>query len=125
MVGDVMSHDGLPGVAEVAMQSGRHAAAEIRRRIAEPDTPASPFRYRDLGSAAYIGRGHAVLRFGPVKLSGLAGWLAWGAIHIAFLAGVRNRFATLASWLWTLAFSRRGERALTYGDPSTAEQPYR
>ncbi len=125
VVGDVMSLDGLPGVAEVAMQSGRHAGSEIRRRIGEPDTPAVPFRYRDLGSAAYIGRGHAVLRLGPVKVSGLAGWLAWGAIHIAFLAGVRNRFATLASWLWTLAFRRRGERALTYGDPSTAEQPYR
>lgn len=125
VVGDVMSLDGLPGVAEVAMQSGRHAGSEIRRRISEPDTPAVPFRYRDLGSAAYIGRGHAVLRLGPVKVSGLVGWLAWGAIHIAFLAGVRNRFATLASWLWTLAFRRRAERALTYGDPSTAKQPYR
>jgi NADH dehydrogenase len=124
VVGDVMGLDGLPGVAEVAMQSGRHAGAEIRRQAADPDAPTTPFRYRDLGSAAYIGRGHALLRLGPVKLSGTVGWLAWGAVHIAFLAGVRNRFATLATWLLTLAFRRRSERALTYGDPSTAEQPY-
>jgi len=48
----------------------------------------------------------------------------WGAIHIAFLAGVRNRFATLASWLLTLGLNRRAERAITYGDPAAADQPY-
>lgn len=124
VVGDVMSLRGLPGVAEVAMQSGHHAASEIRGRIADPAAPASAFRYRDLGSAAYISHGHAVLSVGPIKLSGYLGWLAWGVIHIAFLAGVRNRFATLASWLLTLGFRRRSERAITYGDPATAAQPY-
>ena len=124
VVGDVMSLRDLPGVAEVAMQSGHHAGSEIRRRIADPDAAGVPFRYRDLGSAAYISRGHAVLAAGPLRLSGFVGWVAWGAIHIAFLAGVRNRFATLASWLLTLGFRRRAERALTYGDPSTADQPY-
>lgn len=124
VVGDVMSLSGLPGLAEVAMQSGRHAGAEIRRRITDPGAAPTPFRYRDLGSAAYISHGHAVLAVGPLKLSGRVGWLAWGAIHIAFLAGVRNRFATLASWLLTLGFRRRAERAVTYGDPSTADQPY-
>lgn len=124
VVGDVMSLDELPGVAEVAMQSGHHAASQIRRQIEDPAARGTPFRYRDLGSAAYISHGHAVLSAGPVELSGRLGWLAWGAIHIAFLAGVRNRFATLASWLLTLGFRRRAERALTYGDPSTATQPY-
>lgn len=124
VVGDVMSLRDLPGVAEVAMQSGHHAGSEIRRRIADPAAAGTPFRYRDLGSAAYISRGHAVLSVGPVRLSGFVGWIAWGAIHIAFLAGVRNRFATLTSWLLTLGFRRRAERALTYGDPSTAAQPY-
>jgi NADH dehydrogenase len=124
VVGDVMSLRDLPGVAEVAMQSGHHAGSEIRRRIADPAASGTPFRYRDLGSAAYISRGHAVLSVGPIRLSGFVGWVAWGAIHIAFLAGVRNRFATLTSWLLTLGFRRRAERALTYGDPSTADQPY-
>jgi NADH dehydrogenase len=124
VVGDVMSLDGLPGVAEVAMQSGHHAGSEIRRRIGDPGAGGTAFRYRDLGSAAYISHGNAVLSVGPVRLSGFAGWVAWGAIHIAFLAGVRNRFTTLMSWLLTLGFRRRAERALTYGDPSTADQPY-
>ncbi len=124
VVGDVMSLRGLPGVAEVAMQSGRHAGAEIRRKIADPAAASTPFRYVDLGSAAYISHGHAVLSIGPLKLSGYPGWLAWGAIHIAFLAGARNRLTTLASWLLTLAFRNRAERALTYGDPATAVQPY-
>ena len=124
VVGDVMNLHGLPGVAEVAMQSGHHAASEIRKQISDPEAPTSPFRYRDLGSAAYISHGHAVLKVGPVNVSGYLGWLAWGAIHIAFLAGVRNRFATLATWLLTLGLRRRSERALTYGDPATARQPY-
>jgi len=125
VVGDVMSLRGLPGVAEVAMQSGRHAGSQIRTRLADPAAPGVAFRYRDLGSAAYISHGHAVLRLGPLRLWGFPGWIAWGAIHIAFLAGVANRFATLASWLLTLGFRRRAERAVTYGDPATAEQPYR
>lgn len=124
VVGDVMSLRKLPGVAEVAMQSGWHAASEIRKRLTDPNAPAKAFRYIDLGNAAYISKGHAVLKVGPVQLSGRLGWLAWGAIHIAFLAGVRNRFATLASWLFTLGFRKRAERAITYGDPSTARQPY-
>jgi NADH dehydrogenase len=125
VIGDAASRDGLPGVAEVAMQGGLHVGGVIRRRITEPAREPAPFRYRDLGSAAYISRGHAVLKLGKLELSGFLGWLLWGAIHIAFLAGVRNRFATLASWLLTLGLNRRAERAITYGDPTAAEQPYR
>jgi NADH dehydrogenase len=113
VVGDVSSLNRLPGVAEVAMQGGLHAANEIRRRLAHPDQPPRPFRYRDLGTAAYICRGHAVLRLGPIQLSGFLGWLMWGGIHIAFLAGVRNRIRTLATWLVTLGLNRRAERATT------------
>jgi NADH dehydrogenase len=123
VVGDVSSLDGLPGVAEVAMQGGLHAANEIRRRVAHPDRPPRPFRYRDLGSAAYICRGHAVIRLGPIQLSGFLGWLMWGAIHIAFLAGVRNRVRTLATWLVTLGLNRRGERTTTHPYPARATGP--
>jgi NADH:quinone reductase (non-electrogenic) len=124
VIGDASSLNGLPGVAEVAMQGGLHAANEVRRRIAEPAEPSKPFRYRDLGSAAYISRGHAVLRLGPVQLSGFLGWLLWGAVHIAFLAGVRNRVRTVTAWLVTLGLNRRAERAVTYGDPTAADQVY-
>ncbi|MGI8816905.1 MAG: NAD(P)/FAD-dependent oxidoreductase [Pseudonocardia sp.] len=122
VVGDVMNLDGLPGLAEVAMQSGRHAGAEIRARISDPSAPAQPFHYRNLGTAAYICRGHAVVEAGPLRLSGLLGWVAWGGIHIAFLAGVRNRFATVATWMLTLAFDRRAERALP-GGSATLDRP--
>ena len=124
VIGDVSSRDKLPGVAEVAMQGGLHVANVIRHRIADSAADPKPFRYRDLGSAAYISRGHAVLQVGRLELSGFLGWLLWGCIHIAFLAGVRNRFRTLAAWLVTLGLNRRAERAVTYGDPATADQLY-
>jgi NADH dehydrogenase len=123
VVGDASSLDKLPGVAEVAMQGGLHAANEIRRRVAHSDQPPRPFRYRDLGSAAYICRRHAVLRFGPIQLSGFLGWLMWGAIHIAFLAGVRNRVRTLATWLVALGLNRRAERTTTQIYPADAGDP--
>lgn len=124
VIGDAASRDKLPGVAEVAMQGGLHVGGVIRRRVANQAGEPAPFHYRDLGSAAYIYRGHAVLKLGRLELSGFLGWVMWGAIHIAFLAGVRNRFATLASWLLALGFNRRAQRAITYGDPATADQPY-
>ena len=112
-----MSLDELPGVAEVAMQSGWHAGSEIRALIEEPDRAARPFRFRDLGSAAYVSRGQGLVRKGPFHLSGFLGWLAWGGIHIAFLSGTRNRLSTLASWLWTLLLRRRAELALISAGP--------
>jgi NADH dehydrogenase len=122
VVGDVMSLDDLPGVAEVAMQSGRHAGEDVRRVLA--GRPTRPFRYRDLGNAAYISRRHALLEKGRVRVDGFVGWVLWGAIHIAFLAGVHNRFTTLLNWATALAANRRGERAYPLGEPTTAERPY-
>ena len=104
VVGDLMSLD-LPGVAEVAMQSGHHAAKTIVRR-ASGDQKRRPFRYHDLGTVATIGRFRAVLYVGPVRVTGLAGWLAWLVIHLTFLTGFKNRFTTLASW--SIAFLGRG-----------------
>jgi NADH dehydrogenase len=111
VVGDLMSL-GLPGVAEVAMQSGHHAAKTITRRV-RGDEKQRPFRYRDLGTAAAIGRFRAILYVGPVRVTGLVGWLAWLVIHLSFLTGFKNRFATLAGW--TIAFLGRGrpQRTIT------------
>jgi NADH dehydrogenase len=112
VIGDMMSLGKLPGVAEVAMQAGLYAGHRIKQQIEQPG-PAKPFRYRDLGSAAYIARGHAVVSAGPLRLSGLPGWAAWLFIHIAFLTGFRNRFGAILTW-W-LAFTRdiRRERVFT------------
>ncbi|ROZ88617.1 NAD(P)/FAD-dependent oxidoreductase [Gordonia sp. OPL2] len=124
VVGDVSSRDNLPGVAEVAMQGGRHVGAVIAHLV-DGGTDRAPFRYRDLGNAAYIARRHAVVQSGRLQLSGYVGWVAWGVIHIAFLAGVRNRLGTVVNWGATLLTDSRRERAITYGDPETARQPYR
>jgi NADH:ubiquinone reductase (H+-translocating) len=112
VLGDMMSLRKLPGVAEVAMQSGLYAGHRLRRRISG-DVSEKPFRYRDLGSAAYISRGCAVVSAGPLKVGGFLGWWIWLFIHIAFLTGYRNRLGALLTW-W-LAFTRdiRRERSFT------------
>jgi len=112
VVGDMMSLRKLPGVAEVAMQSGLYAGRRVRREL-ETRSQAAPFKYHDLGSAAYISRGRAVVEAGPLRVGGFPGWVIWLFIHIAFLTGFRNRFGAILTW-W-LAFSRdiRRERAFT------------
>ncbi|CAN5679766.1 NAD(P)/FAD-dependent oxidoreductase [soil metagenome] len=124
VVGDLMSRAALAGVAAVAMQGGRHAGARIAATVENGVPSRKPFKYRDLGTAAYISRRHALLQAGPVQLSGFIGWVSWGIIHIAFLAGFRNRASTVLNWGATLASKTRRERAITYGDPETARQPY-
>jgi NADH dehydrogenase len=108
--GDMMSLRDLPGVAEVAMQSGLYAGRRVRRELEGRGQP-GPFKYHDLGSAAYISRGHAVVSAGPLKIGGFTGWVFWLFIHIAFLTGFRNRIGAILTW-W-IAFSRdiRRERA--------------
>jgi NADH:ubiquinone reductase (H+-translocating) len=122
VIGDLVGRDHLPGVAENAMQGGIHAAACVRHDLAGKARP--HYRYRDLGSAAYISRGHALLQAGPVKLAGLIGWLGWGFIHIAFLTGVENRISTLATWLATIARAGRTDRTFTLGSTTSPEHPY-
>ena len=119
VIGDMMSLRKLPGVAEVAMQSGFYAGRRVRNEFTGEagrrggESAIKPFRYHDLGSAAYIARGRAVLSAGPVHLSGFPGWLGWLFVHIAFLTGYRNRVGAILTW-W-LAFTRdiRRERAFT------------
>ena len=110
VVGDLMGLDDLPGVAEVAIQSGTHAAHTIRRRL--KGLPAKPFTYHDLGTLAAISRFRAMAKVGPLKVGGLVGWLLWLVVHLTFLTGFKNRFGALARW--TVSFVGRGrfERAL-------------
>ena len=122
VIGDLAGRDNLPGVAENAMQGGLHVASCVRRELA--GKPRRPFRYRDLGSAAYIARGQAVLQVGPIRTAGLVGWLAWGLIHIAFLTGVRNRIGTVGAWMYTIARSNRGNRAFMLGAGDLPDRHY-
>jgi NADH dehydrogenase len=112
VVGDLMSLDKLPGVAEVAMQTGLYAGRRIRHRIGDGKKLA-PFRYYDLGSAAYLSRGNAVVSAGPLKFAGFAGWLGWLLIHIAFLTGYRNRAGAILTWAAAFARDARRERTFT------------
>jgi NADH:ubiquinone reductase (H+-translocating) len=110
VIGDVMCLRELPGIAEVAMQSGWYAGRRIKRELAG-EAPSKPFRYIDLGEAAYISRGRAVVSAGPLRVSGFAGWIAWLFIHIAFLTGFRNRVGAILTWWVALTVDSRRERA--------------
>jgi NADH:ubiquinone reductase (H+-translocating) len=112
VVGDLMALDDLPGVAEVAMQSGAHAAHTIGRRL-KGNTATRAFHYHDLGTLAVIARFRAVAKVGPLRVGGVAGWFLWLVVHVTFLTGFKNRFGALARW--TVSFVGRGryERALT------------
>jgi NADH dehydrogenase len=108
-------HGPLPGVAAVAKQEGAYAARVIMARVA--GKPAQPlFRYHDLGKLATIGRREAVADFGWLKLTGRIAWLVWGAVHIYFLTGSRNRLAVALDWLWSYLTYERGARLITGHD---------
>lgn len=105
----------VPGVAPAAKQQGHHVARAIRARLSGA-APPGPFRYRNLGTLATIGRKSAVADFGFVRLSGLLAWLLWGAVHIFFLIGFRNRMVVLLEWLWAYFTFKRGARLITGGE---------
>lgn len=110
VVGDLcaLEQDGrwLAGVAQVAKQSGTHAAHNIVRAI--EGRPLMPFRYRDYGNMATVGRGSAVAEIAGVRASGFVAWLIWLFIHILWLVGFRNRIAVLSEWAWAyVTFQRR------------------
>jgi NADH:ubiquinone reductase (H+-translocating) len=101
----------LPGVAPVAIQQGRTAAANAWRRLR--GEPTRPFQYRDRGSMATVGRAAAVAAIGRLHLSGLPAWIAWLGVHIAYLIGFRNRFLVLFQWAWAYVTWQRGARLIT------------
>jgi NADH:ubiquinone reductase (H+-translocating) len=111
--GSVLGPDGqpLPGVAPVAKQQGQYVARLLIARREGKTLP--PFRYRDFGSLATIGRKRAVAQLGLFKLSGLAAWLLWSVAHIYFLIGFRNRLAVALHWLWNYVTLQRGTRLIT------------
>ena len=114
VVGDLayLEQDGqmLPGVAQVAMQGGRHAAQNILRHLA--GRPLLPFRYKDKGAMATIGRNAAVANIGGRQFTGFVAWVLWLVIHIFFLIGFRNRIGVLTNWAWNYLFYERVVRLI-------------
>jgi NADH dehydrogenase len=113
VVGDMAALDGLPGVAQVAIQGGRYAADQIKRRLAGRD-PAGPFRYRDKGSMATISRFSAVASVGKLRFSGFLGWLMWLAVHLLYLVGFKNRLTAVLHWAVSFLGRGRSERVSTF-----------
>ena len=112
VIGDLMALDDLPGIAEVAIQSGRHAAGEIRRRL-EGDGEPRPFRYRDLGSLAAVSRYYAIGQRRKALVWGFPGWVAWLFVHLTFLTGFKNRVSALFHWMISFFGRSRPERTIT------------
>ena len=114
VIGDTASFDGadgkpLPMVAPVALQMGRHVAKQISARLA--GQPFTDFVYKDKGQMATIGRRRAVVEMpGGMRMHGTPAWLAWLALHVAYLAGGRNRVSVMADWMWNYAVWGIGPR---------------
>lgn len=127
VVGDLASitQDGapVPGVAYAAKQMGAYAAKVIASLVRTGSIAAiAPFRYRDRGALATIGRKAAVAVFpGNLKLSGLLAWWAWLVVHIFFLIGFRNRVTTLVDWMWAYLTYQRHARLIFWASPPTRE----
>jgi NADH:ubiquinone reductase (H+-translocating) len=123
VAGDMMCLDKLPGVAEVAMQSGLYAARRTRH-LARGEIYDKPFRYRDLGSAAYISRGKAVVSAFGLNFGGFIGWWVWLFIHIGFLTGYRNRVGAVLGWWFAFTRDLRRERTFTIDDAPVPSGAY-
>jgi NADH:quinone reductase (non-electrogenic) len=111
VVGDMLDI-GLPGVAQVAMQTGKYAARRIAARVTG-EVDDAPFRYFDKGNMATISRFSAIAQIRKLELTGFVAWLVWLVIHIFYLIGFKNRLTTMLHW--TISFIGRGraERAVT------------
>uniref|UniRef100_UPI000A452D04 NAD(P)/FAD-dependent oxidoreductase n=1 Tax=Blastomonas sp. CCH15-G10 TaxID=1768746 RepID=UPI000A452D04 len=105
----------VPGLAPAAKQAGQHVARLIGQELRGKPADA-PFIYRHQGSLATIGRKSAIADFGWLRLHGAPAWWLWGAVHIGFLAGFRNRAAVIVNWLWSYATQRAGIRLITMGE---------
>src|SRR3954470_13628455 len=113
----------LPGVAPVAMQQGRYAAKLVRARL--KGRAIRPFRYRDKGNLATIGRAAAVGDVKGLKLGGLLAWLTWLLVHLFYLVGFQNRILVFITWAFSFATRGRDQRLITEQIPSAERQPVR
>jgi NADH dehydrogenase FAD-containing subunit len=118
-IGDTAASSGwngqpVPGLAPAAKQAGEHFAKAVEQALLDRTT--APFAYKHQGSLATIGRKSAVADFGWIRLSGAPAWWLWGAVHVGFLAGFRNRVSVLVNWVWSYFTMRPGIRLITGHD---------
>ncbi len=113
--------DGLPGVAQVAIQGGRHAARLIAGEVGPGRSAAvtarPAFRYRDRGNMATIGRNRAVADIAGRHVAGWAAWVLWSLVHIMFLIGFRAKVAVMWNWMWNFLFDNKSARLITGSPP--------
>jgi NADH:ubiquinone reductase (H+-translocating) len=126
VIGDLAACTGddgrpLPGVCQVAMQQGTHAARGIVRSIEQQ--PRRPFRYKDFGNMATIGRAAAIADLGRLRLSGFVAWLMWLFIHILWLIGFRNRLSVMLQWAVAYLTYQRSVRLITGQDSKQPQGP--
>lgn len=112
VVGDMISLDNLPGVAQVAIQGAKYAAKEIDGRLkGKPAQP--PFKYFDKGSMAIISRFRAVAMVGKLRLTGVIAWLMWLVVHLFYITGFKNRVTAVIRWAVSFLGKGRSERTST------------
>ncbi|MBI3216813.1 MAG: NAD(P)/FAD-dependent oxidoreductase [Mycobacterium sp.] len=114
VVGDMMAVDGVPGMAQGAIQGGKYAANLIKAELkgADPETR-EPFKYFDKGSMATVSRFNAVAKIGKIEFGGFIAWLAWLALHLIYLVGFKSKIVTIISWTVTFLGRNRGQLTIT------------
>jgi NADH:ubiquinone reductase (H+-translocating) len=114
VIGDMAAVEGVPGVAQGAIQGAKYVATTIKAELAGAD-PAErePFQYFDKGSMATVSRFSAVAKIGPLEFSGFIAWLAWLVLHLVYLVGFKTKVSTLLSWTVTFLSTRRGQLTIT------------
>ena len=111
-IGDMVSLEGVPGVAQAALQEGHYVAKLISGRL-DGKSPPAPFSYRDKGSLAVLGRSWAVADVRGLQLAGRVAWLIWAVVHIAFLVDWQKRFEIIRRWFWEFVTEGRQERVIS------------
>ncbi|OBF61650.1 NADH dehydrogenase [Mycobacterium sp. 852002-51971_SCH5477799-a] len=114
VIGDLAAVEGVPGVAQGAIQGAKYVASTIKAELGGAN-PAErePFQYFDKGSMATVSRFSAVAKIGPVEFSGLFAWFAWLVLHLVYLVGFKTKISTLLSWTVTFLSTRRGQLTIT------------
>lgn len=114
VIGDMAAVEGVPGVAQGAIQGAKYVASTIKAELGGAN-PAErePFQYFDKGSMATVSRFSAVAKIGPLEFSGLFAWFAWLVLHLVYLVGFKTKVSTLLSWIVTFLSTRRGQLTIT------------
>lgn len=112
VIGDLMSYPDVPGMAQGAIQSAKHAAKIIEARVNGTEVP-GPFKYFDKGSMATVAKYSGVAKIGPIRITGFIAWLAWLFLHLLYIAGFKQRVSTLLSWTLSFVTNGRSQRVVT------------